>query len=348
MEIPLVLEGLRIFFFLSGLKDDKVKIITVDSMTGAVVNNNYSDLVGRDSSSDSVDGTVPTELLNTNLNNIESLQAALSSLEGVGKQNVLVSVPASGGMLSTQSAILTTKSHIPSVSNEISLVPNNAVSQSGNQIENSRNGGENVLKRPISANAPSPIVNKVIITNDPSTSQPQVIPVGPTSGQTVSVSQLVPGVNILPQSHSPRTPTKTITISQQGILSPTKGIRMAHVVNSPTRVPINRLSASPAKTPTKITMIPVTGRSPLKIAPATASIPVINNSAANSTIPLQNTITMSPSKMIKQGGTVHIVSIYGPWHEISNNVVCATSKGSDQPAHRRRLIRAFAGRLNIL
>ena len=37
-----------------------------------------------------------------------------------------------------------------------------------------------------------------------------------------------------------------------------------------------------------------------------------------------------------------------PQHEISNNVVCAASKGSDQPAHTRRLIRAFARRLNIL
>ena len=37
-----------------------------------------------------------------------------------------------------------------------------------------------------------------------------------------------------------------------------------------------------------------------------------------------------------------------PRHEISNNVVCATSKGSDQPAHTRRLIRAFASRLTIL
>ena len=37
-----------------------------------------------------------------------------------------------------------------------------------------------------------------------------------------------------------------------------------------------------------------------------------------------------------------------PWHEISNNVVCATSKGSDQPTHTRSLIRAFASRLNIL
>ena len=35
------------------------------------------------------------------------------------------------------------------------------------------------------------------------------------------------------------------------------------------------------------------------------------------------------------------------WHGISNNVVCATSKGSDQPAHTRNLIKAFASRLNI-
>ena len=35
-------------------------------------------------------------------------------------------------------------------------------------------------------------------------------------------------------------------------------------------------------------------------------------------------------------------------HEISNNVVCATSKASDQPVHTRNLIRAFASNLNIL
>ena len=32
---------------------------------------------------------------------------------------------------------------------------------------------------------------------------------------------------------------------------------------------------------------------------------------------------------------------------ISDNVLCATSKCSDQPAHTRSLIRAFASRLNI-
>ena len=37
-----------------------------------------------------------------------------------------------------------------------------------------------------------------------------------------------------------------------------------------------------------------------------------------------------------------------PRHEISSNVVCATSKTSDQPAHICSLIRAFASRLNIL
>ena len=39
---------------------------------------------------------------------------------------------------------------------------------------------------------------------------------------------------------------------------------------------------------------------------------------------------------------------YEPRHEISNIVECATSKGSDQPAHTRSLIRAFASRFNII
>ena len=37
-----------------------------------------------------------------------------------------------------------------------------------------------------------------------------------------------------------------------------------------------------------------------------------------------------------------------PRHEISNNVVCVTSKGSDQPAHTGSPIRAFTCHLNIL
>ena len=44
----------------------------------------------------------------------------------------------------------------------------------------------------------------------------------------------------------------------------------------------------------------------------------------------------------------HRVKPIEPWHEISNNVVYAFSKGSDQPAHTNSLIRAFASHLNIL
>ena len=40
--------------------------------------------------------------------------------------------------------------------------------------------------------------------------------------------------------------------------------------------------------------------------------------------------------------------VYEPQYEISINVVCATSKASDQPAHMRSLIRVFASHLNII
>ena len=42
------------------------------------------------------------------------------------------------------------------------------------------------------------------------------------------------------------------------------------------------------------------------------------------------------------------ILIIEPVHEISDNVVCVTSKASDQPAHMHSLIRAFACHLNIL
>ena len=45
----------------------------------------------------------------------------------------------------------------------------------------------------------------------------------------------------------------------------------------------------------------------------------------------------------------NLKQIIEPGHEISNNVLCATSKGSDQLAHDRcSLIRSFASPLNIL
>ena len=46
--------------------------------------------------------------------------------------------------------------------------------------------------------------------------------------------------------------------------------------------------------------------------------------------------------------TSNLALVFGTVHGISNNVACATSKASDQPAHTRSLIRAFASRLSIL
>ena len=43
-----------------------------------------------------------------------------------------------------------------------------------------------------------------------------------------------------------------------------------------------------------------------------------------------------------------VTHIIEPRHEISNNVLCVSSKASDQPAHTHSLIRAFASRLNFL
>ena len=40
-----------------------------------------------------------------------------------------------------------------------------------------------------------------------------------------------------------------------------------------------------------------------------------------------------------------IIIIIEPRHELANNVICATSKASDKPAHMRSLVRAFASRL---
>ena len=68
-----------------------------------------------------------------------------------------------------------------------------------------------------------------------------------------------------------------------------------------------------------------------------------NRSCGDHWKPLNETLSMYPQH------TYWWINIYNePRHEISNNVVCATSKGSDQPAHTRSLIRAFTGRLNIL
>ena len=56
------------------------------------------------------------------------------------------------------------------------------------------------------------------------------------------------------------------------------------------------------------------------------------------------------SEFLSANGSFSSIDVlkFEPVHEISNNVVCATSKASDQPVHIRSLIRAFASHLSIL
>ena len=56
----------------------------------------------------------------------------------------------------------------------------------------------------------------------------------------------------------------------------------------------------------------------------------------------------SRDTVARLNGSGRVVRINEPRHEIPNNVVCATSKASDQPVRTRSLIRTFAIRLNIL
>ena len=58
----------------------------------------------------------------------------------------------------------------------------------------------------------------------------------------------------------------------------------------------------------------------------------------------------APENIVMVANSIDVVIILNDrdMSEISNNVVCATSKASDQPAHTRSLIRAFASLLNIL
>ena len=58
--------------------------------------------------------------------------------------------------------------------------------------------------------------------------------------------------------------------------------------------------------------------------------------------------TLGDKELNTQSHSSMFFHINEPVHEISNNVVCATSKASDQPVHMRSLIRAFASRLSIL
>ena len=62
----------------------------------------------------------------------------------------------------------------------------------------------------------------------------------------------------------------------------------------------------------------------------------------------RSVISVEVGVSIYFGHILGLTKEYEPVHKISNNVVCVTSKGSDQLAHMCSLIRAFVSFLNVL
>ena len=90
---------------------------------------------------------------------------------------------------------------------------------------------------------------------------------------------------------------------------------------------------------------------PMRGSPIYKSRSRMRGTGAVSVFLKKNTIIITV-KHVQNGhsliGKIKVLMTNEPVHEISNHVVCATSKVSDQPAHMRSLIRSFARRLSIL
>ena len=181
------------------------------------------------------------------------------------------------------------------------------------------------VKRPRTTSSNSGhMVTKVIITKNPSTNQPQPISSSQHGGQIVVVGSQ--GLTPISTLQGLVSPTKTITLAQGNIGSPTKYITNP---STPTRLtPANKLALSPLKTPTKITMIPSTAKSPQRLISATGQVltmlaKTVSYSTSGTTTVTSSaakpaTITMSPSKVIIKHQTVQvslfiIYKIYHMW-----------------------------------
>jgi hypothetical protein len=260
------------------------------------------------STGDSVDGSLPIETLTSNskeYNTFQSLTLDNSDGSAIINDGTIYATTGFSSANNTVSAIGDNTGNLSFLTQAGSQVSSGgAVTIPQVIIVDSKDGASLLGKRQGESLSQNSLVNKIIITKNTISSQSQGVPI---QVQTLPVTQTAgtqPGSTDVLQGQ--KTPTKTITISQQGIVSPGKGIMMAQVAGTPPKLPINKLPISPAKTPTKITMIPmpVPGRSPQRIAPAGLGQTLLSNS---NTSTVQATITMSPSKVMKQPGTVHVV-----------------------------------------
>jgi hypothetical protein len=125
------------------------------------------------------------------------------------------------------------------------------------------------VKRPATSSPPPQM--KVIIQKNPITNQAQPVLLAQTiAGLSQSQLGSQHGLTILtPSVQGARSPTKTITLSQSGIVSPVRTKALTSLSSTPPRsiIPQQKIAISPAKTPTKITMIPVSGKSPHRVIP---------------------------------------------------------------------------------
>ncbi|CAG5128666.1 unnamed protein product [Candidula unifasciata] len=157
------------------------------------------------------------------------------------------------------------------------------------------------LKRPHGSSG-SNVITKVIITKNPLSGQPQPFPAG-SSSQTITLTSLPSSSSLSSDSSGGTSPTKTVTLTSQGIMSPVKTV-IATIPGTgipKINLPCHKIPISPAKTPTKITMIPVS-RSPNKSI--SSNITVLSHAL--------NTLAQSGSGPLKSGSPSKVIIKQGP------------------------------------
>ena len=235
-----------------------------------------------------------------------SLLPSMSGPTGLGQ----VKLTAGNRLVLSSSGILS--SHVASSTMQTSAAPEQSLftSAQGQTLGVRTLTGQ---KRPLVASSSGQsLVTKVILKENPDNKRPQAYPVltpGPNKVQVGHQQILLtnPGVGGTPAQPGSLTPTKTLTMSQTSLLSPTK------LLASPTKQVLQaggKITLSPVKAAsgTRITMVPVSGRSPQKIAPAPGGqvITMVAKSmgmgalATNTltTTAAKQTTAVSPSKLI--------------------------------------------------
>ena len=259
----------------------------------------------------------PTQL--SDLATLESIQAELDRIQNSSEDGDNIAASTSSLITLSSPAVTMTSadgaSFVGSLSDGSNIVTTSNA-QGGTQIVNVLQDDTQVLsdnvkqtvhniqtKRPLAAVSNSgQVVTKVIITKNPNQTQPVAIPV--SNQQIVMMGSQ--GLTTVSHQMGLGSPTKTITINPSLLQSPTKYITA--LPGSPTKfISGQKIALSPVKTPTKITMIPVSSmsKSPQRIVTSTGQVLTMvakaqsgstSLTSASSTRPA--TITMSPSKVI--------------------------------------------------